>query len=203
MIHSFPKRSRLRAAFRRVATLTIILGICVLDFRPKAETAHAAADQGGRGSREYQIKAAFIHDLANATLWPRQTGPRLVLCVRGRDPFGAAWRTIEGRAVRSSRLHVEHLAPGAALSGCDALFVSNSERTWWLRTRAALAKQPVLTISEMIGFSEIGGMVTLMNIDNRLRFEVNLKAVREAGLSINTDALELANMIHAGMARSR
>ena len=43
----------------------------------------------------------------------------------------------------------------------------------------------------------------LMAVDNRLRFDVNLKAVRKAGLSINTDALEQANEVHAQAAAVR
>jgi hypothetical protein len=161
----------------------------------------AAATDLARGTREYLIKAAFIYDLVKATQWPGQTSRRIVLCVRGRDPFGEAWESIQDRPVGARRLHVAHLAPTARTSGCDALFLGTSERQWWLRSRAALADEPILTISEMTGFSKDGGMVTMMNVDNRLRFDVNLQAVRAAGLGINTEALELANMIHAGTAR--
>jgi hypothetical protein len=153
--------------------------------------------------REYLIKAAFIYDMIKATRWPKAKSGRVVLCILGRDPFGATWQSIEGMPVGQRRLDVTPLRPQSDLSGCDALFVGTSERGRWPQIHAALAARPVLTISEMVGFSQDGGMVTLMNVDNRLRFDVNLKAVRKAGLSIDTDALEQANMVHAQAASVR
>lgn len=193
---------RPRAAFGRAALLTIILMVTVLACVLPADSGNAASATAPRGSREYLIKAAFVYDLMKATAWPRPASSRAVLCVRGRDAFGSAWNSIQDKPMGSRRLHVRHLQPSASTAGCDALFLGNSERQWWLATRTTFGKQPILTVSEMTGFSKDGGMVGMMNVDNRLRFDVNLQAVRAAGLSINTDALEMANMIHAGTARA-
>ena len=165
---------------------------------PEAEAANRAAAQ-----REYLIKAAFVYDMLKATRWPKVRPGRVVLCVLGRDPFGAAWRSIEGRPVGKSKLDVLPIKTASDFAGCDALFVGASERTRWPRIHGALGGQPILTMSEMTGFAQDGGMVALMNVDNRLRFDVNLQAVRKAGLSIDADALDQANMVHAQAASVR
>jgi hypothetical protein len=189
---------RLRAAFRRAVALTIVVSVTAAAgwaVRPAAAAETAV--------REYLIKAAFIYDMLKATQWPKAHAGRVVLCVLGRDPFGAAWRSIEGRPVGRGKLDVVQLQDANGLAGCDALFVGTSERAAWQQIRGALAARPILTMSEMTGFAQDGGMVALMNVDNRLRFDVNLKAVRKAGLAINTDALEQANMVHAQAAAVR
>lgn len=192
-----PYLPRRRAAFRRAVALTIVVMLTVVAgwqplAVPRAEAASFAVAQ-----REYLIKAAFIYDLLNATQWPKAKRGPLVLCVLGRDPFGAAWQSIAGRPVGSRKLDVTPLRPQSTFGGCDALFVGISERARWPIIHATLAARPVLTISEMTGFARDGGMVTLMNVENRLRFDVNLKAMHDAGLTISTDALEQADSVHA------
>jgi hypothetical protein len=149
------------------------------------------------------IKAAFIYDMIKATQWPKARSDNLVICVLGRDPFGAAWESIAGKPVNDRHLRITMLQGPKGFGGCDVLFVGTSERVRWPHIHADLASRPILTVSEMSGFSRDGGMVTLMNVDNRLRFDVNLRAVRDAGLSINTDALEHANAVHAGILQVR
>jgi len=202
MIRPLPIRPRSRAAFRRAVALTIVLTVTVVTswatlILPAAAAANLAAQ------REYLIKAAFVYDMLKATQWPKARSGRVVLCVFGRDPFGTAWRSIEGRPIGKSRLDVAPVQAGSDFAGCDALLLSTSERASWPQIRAALGTRPILTMSEMTGFAADGGMVELMAVDNRLRFDVNLKAVRKAGLSINTDALEQANMVHAQAAMVR
>ena len=203
MIRLPPNIPRLRAAFRRAVALTVAVAVAVAAGWSAVGVPVATAANTTAAQREYLIKAAFIYDMMKATQWPSAKSGRVVLCVLGRDPFGAAWQSIEGMPVGQRKLDVTPLRPRGDLAGCDALFVGTSERGRWPQIHAALATRPVLTISEMVGFSRDGGMVTLMNVDNRLRFDVNLKAVRKAGLSIHTDALEQANMVHAQAASVR
>jgi hypothetical protein len=203
MIRRSTNIPRMRAAFGRAAALTIVVMVTLLFWAAGALPASTAAIQIAQAKREYLIKAAFIHDVMQATQWPQARAESLILCVLGRDPFGAAWASIDGRPVGSGKLEIAHLANDADLGRCHALFVATSERNRWPRVHAALATRPVLTISEMTGFSQDGGMVTLMNVDNRLRFDVNITAVRRVGLSISTDVLEQASMVHAQAALFR
>jgi hypothetical protein len=202
MIRPLPNLPPLRAALRRAVALTIVVSVTVATGWAAVKVPPAAANVAA-AQREYLIKAAFVYDMLKATRWPQARSSQVVLCVLGRDPFGVAWRSIEGRPVGKRKLDVAPVQGGSDLAGCDALFVSTSERGRWPQIRSAVAARPILTLSEMTGFAQDGGMVALMAVDNRLRFDVNLKAVRRAGLSIDTDALEQANKVHAQAAAVR
>jgi hypothetical protein len=54
---------------------------------------------------------------------------------------------------------------------------------------------PVLTIGETPGFATSGGMINLVLEDNRVRFEVNVKAAKEADLNISSRLLALARIV--------
>lgn len=193
---------RLRAALRRAVALTIVVSVTAVAGSAALRAPVAAANTTA-AQRQHLIKAAFVYDMLKATQWPQARSGRVVLCVLGRDPFGAAWHSIEGRPIGKRKLDVAPVEFRSDLAGCDALFVGTSERWRWPQLRRALVAQPILTMSEMVGFAQDGGMVALMAVDNRLRFDVNLKAVRKAGLSIDTDALEQANKVHAQVASMR
>jgi hypothetical protein len=203
MTRPFSYLPRLRAAFRRAAALTIIALVAVPGGWLGPGGATAAGMSIAAGQREYMIKAAFIYDMIKATQWPKARADNVVICILGSDPFGAAWDSIAGKPAGGRDVQITRLQGRKGLGACDVLFVGTSERPRWSQIHAELAGRPILTVSEMAGFSRDGGMVTLMNVDNRLRFDVNLRAVRDAGLSINTDALEQANAIHAWASRAR
>jgi len=192
---------RLRAALGRAAALTIIaaglVGVCGI----QAGAAGSQATTGGQ--REYLIKAAFLYDLIKTTGWPSGPSSHTVqICVVGSDPFGAAWRSIEGKPVGSRKLHIEARDSGQSFSDCNVLFIGDSEQGRVSQIIVGLGRSPILTVSEIAGFAKVGGIIRLMNVDNRLHFKVNLAAAHQAGLVISTEALKLADsvQIEAGSA---
>ncbi len=65
----------------------------------------------------------------------------------------------------------------------------------WLH---AATSQHVLTISDMRGFAEAGGMVQLYKASRRFRLKINLDAVRQGGLKIRSRLLKIAEIIRRG-----
>jgi hypothetical protein len=56
----------------------------------------------------------------------------------------------------------------------------------------ALEGAPVLTISDMEGFAEQGGVIGLMMIHTRIRFAINPAVAQSAGITISSRLLNLA-----------
>jgi hypothetical protein len=57
---------------------------------------------------------------------------------------------------------------------------------------SALAALPVLTVSDMPGFIEHGGMVQFVLENDNVRFEVNLSAANKSGLALSSQLLKVA-----------
>ena len=71
-------------------------------------------------------------------------------------------------------------------TGADSLKASLSQ------SRAA----HVLTVSDQPDFAASGGMIGMIRLDNRLQFEINVGAAREAGLRVSSNLLRLARSIY-------
>jgi len=194
MIRPPPLNPRSRAAFRCAAALTIFVVTLVGGVAPGG--AALAAPKSAAGSqREYLIKAAFLYDLIKSTQWPGESSSVIRLCTLGSDPFGAGWRSIDGRPVGARKLRIESRVRGQPLNDCNVLFIGDSEQGHVAQILGGLNSTPVLTVSELAGFAKVGGIIRLMDYDNRLHFKVNLAAARRIGLTISTDTLKLADAI--------
>jgi hypothetical protein len=145
---------------------------------------------------EYELKAAFIYNVLRFTDWPELSKNKpFSLCVLGRDPFGAAMDGIRGRTVKDRKLDVRSVASVAEAQHCQAVYVSVSEEARLPQILSALASAPVLTISGIDNFADRGGYIGLLLVNDKLRFDVNLAALRAGNLRINAQVLKLARRV--------
>jgi YfiR/HmsC-like len=147
-------------------------------------------------SNEAEAMARFTLTLARFVQWPAETavaGAPMRLCVLHNSPaVEAAFASRKGTPVTGRALEV---LSGAAVKGaaCDLLFIDASAGTAGLEALAVAA--PVLTIGSGDGFLSRGGMVELVNVNDALRFDVNLKPLRSARLGMSAQALKLARHV--------
>jgi hypothetical protein len=146
---------------------------------------------------EYEVKAAFIHNIAKFVEWPKtaSTAGPLKLCILGRDPFGNALDVLRGKTVHDQPWEVLHVNSDHGLGGCGVLFIAASERNNLTQVLDATKGSAVLTVGDSEGYAERGVMVNFYLQDNMVRIEVNLDASRRAGLSISSQLLKLVRVV--------
>lgn len=155
------------------------------------------ADEGQQP--EYRVKAAYLYNFAKFVDWPSSSFPSqaspFTVCVIGRNPFGNELDQLVGRSVRQRRLAVRHIGRVEEAGACQILFVSGSERGELTRILGAARARGVLTVSDMGNFAASGGMIGLITREDRVHFNINLRAIRQAGLKISAQVLKLATSV--------
>lgn len=152
-------------------------------------------------AEEYAVKAAYLYNFAKFVEWPADVfaskNSPITLCIVGSHPFGQALDTIIDKTIRDRRLKVRNLSHNRAVAhhNCHILYINDSEKEHVEELLAATAYSPVLTISDIRGFADAGGMIGLVKIGQRIRFEINVLAVRQANLDISSQLLKLARII--------
>jgi len=148
---------------------------------------------------EYPVKAVFLYNFIKFTHWPESgESTPFELCLMGTDPFGEALATIEGKQAQGRVLHIKRNVSLEEAKTCQVLFINEPEQSRLGAFLRRLEKVPVLTVGDTDGFAEAGGMIGLLMDDNRVQFEVNLKAVERAGITISSQLLKLARDIKGG-----
>jgi hypothetical protein len=152
------------------------------------------------------IKAGFIYNFAQLVQWPSvafsQPDSPIVIGILGTDPFGPTIdRVIENKKLDGRSLVVRRLKWGKDLKDlkdCNILFVSPSETQHIDEVVSMVKWLPILTIGETPGFATRGGIINLTLEGNKVRFEVNIEAAKQARLNISSRLLALAKIVPQG-----
>jgi YfiR/HmsC-like len=182
---------RTEKLFRRMMTL---LGLMAL----------LLASNSGFGEEpsltKYQIEAVFLFNFAKYVDWPATAFPNtnapITIGVLGTDPFGDNLQhDVEGKTINGRAFIVKHLAADSDFSGCQILFISNSEVS---RLEGILGKagtMPILTVGEDEQFAQKNGVISFVLKDGKVRLEIDLVTARKAGLTISSRLLSVADVV--------
>jgi hypothetical protein len=156
----------------------------------------SARAEDDAASRKYPLLSAYIYNFTQFTTWPASASHELFsVCVLGHDPFGAALDPLKSRTVLGKKIAIHRYGDaGADIAGCNVLFIAKSAAGDAKDVLARLKNAPVLTMSEIDGFSDEGGMVEFRPEDGRIGIVIGLPAVKAAGISISSKLLSLASV---------
>jgi YfiR/HmsC-like len=153
---------------------------------------------------EDTLKALYSYKFALFTDWPEaklnEGNAALEFCIIGRTPFGqSALDTIQGKPAKDKSIQVEIYGSGVlseeSLNNCHVAFISSSEAQRLPALLRSLQQFPILTISDIPGFSSQGGMITLIKAGDHIQFEINPDAINQAGLTVSSKIIELATLV--------
>ncbi len=185
---------RLARFFALVCPPTAIGLAALLLVHPANVGAESAA------SREDRIKAALVFKLVKFVDWPAamMAGKEPIqICSFGDSPVAEALSAVDGRPARDRTAQFRKLGAlsAAEAKGCHVLFVAGNAREIAGGLPSAARGRGVLTVSDGPDFARRGGMIGLARGENRVAFEINLRAARDSGLEPGAPLLELATIV--------
>lgn len=149
-------------------------------------------------AKEYEIKAAFIPNFARFTTWPNQdsTTGQFIFLIVGNNPFGQAINPINSQEFYGKKAEVQFAQDWHIPSNdVKVMFISRNMEDELEEILKDIKNRPILTISDIKGFAEAGGMIELIERDKSIHFIVNIAAIRASGLGMNYQILQLADKV--------
>jgi len=181
--------------FGRVAAL-ILAALLIIPSTAQTESNTPTAN-------ENTLKSAYIFNFIRYTDWPdsstwgesRKEGQKVTLAVSGDFPLL--------KALKRQVLQQQNLQPHIQVRACtipdcfessQVLFIgrNSSEQLHTLLQR--INSKPVLTISDIPGFADQGGMIELKKEGERMVFRINLQALHP-DIYISAQLLQLAEIV--------
>ena len=150
---------------------------------------------------EYKLKAVYLLNFMQFSEWPdsafADARAPIVLGVVGIDQFGTVLdEVVQSEKVGAHPITVVRFRTGDEITKCQALFVCTSEKDNCQAILDGVQGSSTLTVSEISGFNYLGGCIRLYVENNRLRFEINMKALKQARLRMSSKLLRLAKIIN-------
>ena len=164
-------------------------------------SAVAVAQSGSSG--KYEAQAALLLNFAKFVEWPGSSfdNPQapIVFGIMGGEQLAFDLQRIAaGEKVQGRSLVVRKESFSDDASHCHVLFVSASQRPHIAQILAGLQAASVLTVSDIDGFADAGGIVQIATDGNLARFVVNLDAAKQSNLRLSAKLLALAHVISHG-----
>jgi hypothetical protein len=149
--------------------------------------------------REYELKAGVLYHIIEYVEWPAVTSPSnqpppIQIGLLGDLPFAKALEVLDGKTLRGRKLVVKQLTDRQQAMHCQVVFIGASEKSRLNDIIAEVKNRPVLTVSEVEGFAEQGGIVNLLAGQNRITMEINRATAGESRLGISSQLLKLAKV---------
>jgi hypothetical protein len=97
--------------------------------------------------------------------------------------------------IGNKRLEVKFCKDINEIGQCHILFISSSEKSHLTALLSVLRNAHVLTVSDIEGFAQRGGIINFYTEENKIRFEINVDAASRNGLIISSKLLQLAKIV--------
>jgi hypothetical protein len=178
-----------------VQLLSLVLSFVVGAVQPPG----AQAQDGHR--LETDVKATFVYQFSRYAEWPsaimsaHRQSP-FTVCTVSDGPFDRSLDKVLDGEMFEGRPMVRKVPDNLLETrGCQMLYIGDIEPE---RVKALLASvdgQPVLTVGEAPDFLKWGGQILLVRDGDRVRFDINLAAVRQNNIVLRSQLIRVARNV--------
>ena len=142
------------------------------------------------------VKAAMVEKISRFIEWPRAPAGKFLLCIAPEHPQLEAVRAYyESVTIADRPVEIQLLKRSDALAGCHVAFLAPRDLGDMSRVRANADRDHVLLVAEGADAARSGAHVAFYSDMNRLRLEVNRKALEASGLKASFRLLEVAKVV--------
>ena len=173
------------------APILLAIMLCLLGEKALAQT---------RSADEDQVKAAFLLNFGRFVEWPAtafadQTEP-FRICISGATDVANALGVLTiGQKLHGRDIAVHLIDHHQPVKQCHILFIGNVTAKERKNLLAETKGTSTFTVADEKDFILNGGMLGLVNTDNRISFEINQQLAEDAGLKISSRLLSLARVV--------
>ncbi len=150
-------------------------------------------------SGEFKLKAAFIFNFAKYVEWPNSSFSQqneFCIATLGRSPLDKELAKLSGKIIQNRNVVFRQFNSIEETAQCQVLFISRSELGKQTSIADFFRNTPVLTLSDKNDFSKSGVMLSLVDENGKIVFDVNIQEMHHARLKPNPQLLRLARNIY-------
>jgi len=146
--------------------------------------------------KEANLKAVFIYNFISYVDWgDNDNEDEFVIGILGSseidNPIAEIART---NLAKNKTIVIRHFNKVEDISYCKILFIPKNA-SYNLKPVLEKIDKGVLTITDEPGLAKQGAAFNFVLVNDKLKFEVNLKAVYLAGLKVSSQLLKLATIV--------
>ena len=163
--------------------MLVILGI----FTFWSSGSHAQTD-------ESRVKALWVHTLMSYIKWNNNSKSDKTICTRGLDRTYHFLKEVQDEKKTSYKF--KETGSNSSLDECNLLYIATSEANNITSILNSVDSKNIVTVSDIKGFAEDGGIIELSHTAGTVKLKVNVKSAKKANIIINSDLLAVSTIIN-------
>jgi hypothetical protein len=149
---------------------------------------------------ESDVKAAFLYYFFHFISWPEHVSESrdqpFEFCSLKKGPVvNALELVLASPKAAKTVVRVSKISDPEKVSDCDYVFIGSASEEYAREIIAATRGRAILTVSDIEGFTDMGGMIELKRNLNRVNVLINVELLRAQGLKASSKLLNLATII--------
>lgn len=149
---------------------------------------------------EERVKAAFLYHFATYVNWPASdgVGDRFNIAVLGAEEVAEELEAfLPGHTIQGRPMRVQRLSSLDDLDGYEVLYIGADENRRLAEHLAEAASKALLVVTDTPDGLRDGAMINFRIVDDRVRFEISLRAAQSAGLEMSSRLLSAAMSVES------
>jgi hypothetical protein len=165
----------------------------VLFFLDSAFTGDRQIDK----AREYNLKAAFVYNFTKYIEWNGTAGENdFIIGIIGASPINTPLTEIvKTETVNGKKIIIKQFSSPTDISFSNILFISRNTNASLPDILAKTEDKGTLIVSEHDDYAKEGSAINFVIVNRKLKFQANVNAINEAGLTASSQLLKLAIIV--------
>ncbi len=144
------------------------------------------------GGKNYALKAEFLYRFVDYVYWKNYSKEQTFkIAVLEDSPITSALLN----TVKNKKVDIKEYKNLRDIRSCNILFVPYNCSVPIETITSNFSGKPVLIVTERNGYGKKGAHMNFVMADNKLKFEVNLKAINKAGIGVSSFLLQHAIIV--------
>ncbi|QOI96207.1 MAG: YfiR family protein [Flammeovirgaceae bacterium] len=145
----------------------------------------------------HEVYSMMVYNFVKYVQWPDHTeSGEFVIGVIGNNDVFATLNSWYGGKPRGSKTYViKKFNSAADVADCHVVFIDKSKSGEFEAVNTKVKGKGTLVITDKAGLGEKGSGINFKNIDNKLKFELNQKAIEASNLKVSGSLTSMAILI--------
>lgn len=188
------------APLKRIGLRVLLAPIALLAAWMAWPAAAWAGEAQAAEISQQQVEAAYLYKFGGYITWPDKAfaapDSPIVIGVAGAEAVADNLTTmVTGRTIGNRPVVVKRIHDGDPLAGVHILFIGAPKTAESAALLDLSRGQPILVVTEGKDGLNLGGAVSFVIVDERVRFDVSLDAVQANGLKLSSLLLSVAHAV--------
>jgi hypothetical protein len=148
--------------------------------------------KGESGRKDYELKSEFLYRFVDYVYWKKLSKEQsFKIAVLESSSITVS---LQGMA-KNKKIDVKEYKNLKEIRSCQILFIPYNCTTPLETVVSNFSSKPVLIVTEKKGCGKKGAHINFVTIGNKLKFEVNIKAINKAGITVSSFLLQHAIIV--------